>query len=95
MVLGLRVMGMSCNECQAIVAQMRVALAELMKRPTDPSVSREDLHNLLTKLFSSETEIARLADAFRQTRLGRGYARWTEHRIATGHVGAGVSRSMN
>jgi hypothetical protein len=87
---------MKCAECQAISAQMRVALAELMKkRPSDPSASREDLHNFLNKLFSSEIEIARLADAFRETRLGRGYARWTEHRIATGHTGTRVSWSMN
>ena len=94
-VLGEDTMVMDCNECQSIAAQLRVALAGLMKRPMDPSASREDLHNFLNKLFSSEMEIARLADSFRETRLGQGYTRWTEHRIATGHTGARVSWSMN
>src|SRR5215813_2985652 len=84
-----------CTECQAIVADMRVALVDLMKRPTGSAPSRQDLHNFLNKLFSSEAEIAPLADAFRETRLGQGYARWMEHRIATGHTGASVSWSMN
>ena len=95
MVLGDDTMGMNCTECHALAAQMRVALAELMKRPTDPTASREDLHNFVNKLFSSEVEIARLADAFRETRLGQGYARWTEHRIATGHVGPGTPPPLN
>jgi hypothetical protein len=84
-----------CTECQAIAAEMRVALAEITRRPTDPSASREDLHNFLNKLFSSEAEIARLATSFRDSHSGRAYARWTEHRIATGHSVAGVSWSMN
>jgi hypothetical protein len=95
MVQGDDTMDMNCNECQAIAAEMRVALVDLIKRPTGPAASRPDLHNFLNKLFSSEVEIARLADAFRDTRLGQGYARWTEHRIATGHTGARVSWSMN
>jgi len=78
-----------------MAAQLRVALTELMKRPPDPSASREDLHNFLIKLFSSEAEIHRLADAFRVSDAGRAYTGWTEHRIATGHTGATVSWSMN
>jgi hypothetical protein len=53
-----------CTECQAIAAQLRVALRELMKQPMDPSISREDLHNFLNKLFSSEGEIHRSAESF-------------------------------
>jgi hypothetical protein len=64
-------MDMKCAECQAISAQMRVALAELMKkRPGDPSASREDLHNFLNKLFSSEAEIHRFAEVIQKFRCG-------------------------
>jgi hypothetical protein len=88
-------MATKCPECEAIVASMRVALAELMKRPSDRTASPEDLHKVLGKLFSSETEIARLGNAFRDSDAGRAYVRWTEHRVATGHTGAEVSSSMN
>jgi hypothetical protein len=84
-----------CSECQAIAAQLRVALRELMKQPMDPSISREDLHNFLNKLFSSEGEIHRSAESFRDSDAGRAYARWTDHRIATGHVGAGTPSPFN
>jgi len=88
-------MNTKCTECQAIAARMRIALAELMKRPRDPSVSREDLHNLLNDLFSSEMETARLAELFRDSDAGRAYTRWTDHRIATGHTGAGTVSPLN
>src|SRR5207249_11822506 len=84
-----------CPECQAMATQMRTALAELMKRPSKPRASREEIQATLTNLFSSEKEIARLTDLFRQSEAGQAYEKWTEHRIATGHTGAGASWPLN
>jgi hypothetical protein len=88
-------MDRNCSECQTIAGQLRAALAELVRSPSRSSLSREDIRASLSELFASEEKIARLGDSFRNSSAGQAYARWTEHRIATGHTGSAIMPSFN
>ena len=70
-------------------------LRELMKAQKDLGTSRAQIYNALAELFSSEKEWTRWTDSFRVSDAGEAYTRWTEHRIATGHTGAGVLSPLN
>jgi hypothetical protein len=83
-------MQVKCSECEAMAAEMQAALAELSKRPGSPRLPREEIQATLARLFSSEREISRLEDSFRNSKAGETYVKWTEHRIATGHTGTGA-----
>ena len=82
-----------CTECEAMAEQIRVAIAELVKQERDLQVPRAGMLGMLTRAFSSEEKIAELAESFRSSNLGALYGKWTEHRIATGHIGAMLSFS--
>jgi hypothetical protein len=76
---------MVCTLCREIQSEMKRALAELFQRDSS-GVSREQSLHALRATFASEGAIGRLADSFRASPAGSAYARWTEHRIATGHT---------
>jgi len=78
-----------------MAAQMRAALTEMMKMPGKAAVAHEDIYAALTNLFSSEKELARFLDSIRDSAAARAYAKWTDHRITTGHTGVEASLSMN
>jgi hypothetical protein len=69
-----------CFVCHEIVAEMRFALIKLIS--TKP---RGDVL-YLSRLFLSEADLARLKELWQQSGFGVAQHKWTEHRIATGHV---------
>ena len=78
-----------CAECEQILTEMRAAFLKLMtNRPQGDVPSRDDMTQFLSKLFSSEAELVRLAEYYNQNEFGAARNRWMDHRIATGHVTA-------
>ena len=84
-----------CAECQVIAKQLSAALRVLIKGSGDSTISSEGLRASIAELFSSEEKVARLRDSFQNSDTGVAYARWTEHRIATGHTVAVIMPSFN
>ena len=84
-----------CPECQAIATQLRATLRELIKSSRESIISSAEMQASIAELFSSDEKVARLRDSFQNSAAGLAYAQWTEHRIATGHVGAVIMPSFN
>jgi hypothetical protein len=70
-----------CAECRAIALEMKAALADVQQHP-NPAFIATDVRQRLRELFSSEESINKLANSGRNTKVGRAYSRWNEHRIA-------------
>jgi hypothetical protein len=69
-----------CAECEQIIADMRSAFLKLMSsRPRGDVLYH-------SRLFLSEADLARLKELWEQSEFGVAQHKWTEHRIATGHV---------
>jgi hypothetical protein len=69
-----------CAECEQIAREMRAAFLNLMS-----SRPRGDVL-FVSRLFLSEADLARLKELWQQSGFGAAQHKWTEHRIATGHV---------
>jgi hypothetical protein len=69
-----------CVECEQIVAEMRSAFLKLMSTKPRGDV----LYH--ARLFLGEADLARLKELWQQSGFGVAQHKWTEHRIATGHV---------
>jgi hypothetical protein len=69
-----------CAECEQIVTEMRAAFLKLKS-----SRPRGDVL-YLSRLFLNEADLARLKELWEQSGFGAAQHKWTEHRIATGHV---------
>jgi hypothetical protein len=75
-----------CAECIALADEMRVAFVDLMKRSDPKMASLADIHKMLSELFAFEEKIAQLQASFLTSSAGVAYARWVDHRLATGHT---------
>jgi hypothetical protein len=71
-----------CAQCEQIATEMRAAFLKLMS--TRP---RGDVL-FLSRLFLSGADLARQKELWQQSGFGAAQHKWTEHRIATGHVPA-------
>jgi hypothetical protein len=69
-----------CAECEQIATEMRAAFLKLMSTKPRGDV----LYH--SRLFLSEADLARLKEIWQQSGFGAAQHKWTEHRIATGHV---------
>jgi hypothetical protein len=76
-----------CAECEQMVMESRAAFAKLMStRPQGELPTREQFLRLLEKAFASNEILNRLSEEWHQSEAAETYHRWTEHRIATGHM---------
>jgi hypothetical protein len=69
-----------CAECEQIATEMWAALTKL----TSARPRGDVLYN--SRLFLSEAHLARLKELWEQSQFGTAQHKWTEHRIATGHM---------
>jgi hypothetical protein len=67
-------------KCEQIIREMRRAFLKLMSTKPRGDV----LYN--SRLFLGEADLARLKEVWEQSEFGVAQHKWTEHRIATGHV---------
>jgi hypothetical protein len=58
----------------------------MTNRPQGDVPTRDDMMQFLSKLFSSEADIGRLAEYYKQSEFGAPRNRWMDHSIATGHA---------
>jgi hypothetical protein len=69
-----------CAECEQIVTEMRSAFLKLMSiKPRGDVVYQ-------SRLFLNEADLARLKEVWQLSGFGVAQHKWSEHRIATGHV---------
>jgi hypothetical protein len=69
-----------CDECEEIATEMRSAFLKLMSsRPRGDVLYH-------SRLFLSGADLARLKELWQQSGFRAAQHKWTEHRIATGHV---------
>ena len=76
-----------CAECEQIVTEMRAAFLKLMSSRPPGDV----LYH--SRLFLNDADLACLKELWQQSGFGVAQHKWSEHRIATGHVPVLLSAS--
>jgi hypothetical protein len=68
-----------CAECEQIATEMWTAFLKISTEPRGVVL-------YVSRLFLSEADLALLKEIWLRSGFGVAQHKWTEHRIATGHV---------